>query len=321
MAMLTISDLLIWTMIAGLGLAGIVFILIWIKDKTKKVSYLRLFVQILSNFAIFYMIIYEKRLGLVLAVVLLITFVVGRFFCGWICPFGFYMDLVSLLRNFFKTRYHNLPERLNRFLHRLRYVILAVFFILPFVMGPLYPQSWILAVFLRGPFDPLRILLGPLVPIIVPWGGPLTFNGLNFNYPYMDQIVYYSSGDFVLINVFVFIGLTVVSSFFVRRFWCRFCPTGASLAIINRFKGFERVPALYIDKDEEKCTKCGICKRVCPVQVTDVYEQKGGKITTSMCMLCFRCVEMCPYENCLRIKFAGKTAFKSRNWLEPSESE
>ena len=321
MVMLTLGEVLTWTVLAGLGLAGILFILIWMKDQTKKVSYLRLFVQIIFEFAIFYIIIYEKRLGLVLAVVLLSTLVLGRFFCGWICPFGFYLDLVNLLRNFFKTRHYDLPERLNRFLHRLRYVIIAVFFIIPFVSGPLYPQSWILAVFLRGPFDPLRILLGPLVPLIVPWAGPLTFNGLNLNYPYMDQIVYYSSGDFVLINVFVFIGLTVVSSFFIRRFWCRFCPTGASLAILNRFKVFKYVPALYIDKDEEKCTKCGICKRVCPVQVTDVYEQKGGKITTSMCMLCFRCVEMCPYENCLKVKFAGKTAFKSRNWLEPSESE
>jgi polyferredoxin len=113
----------------------------------------------------------------------------------------------------------------------------------------------------------------------------------------------------------------VAGSFFLRRFWCRFCPTGASLAIVNKFKAFKRVPALYIDKEEEKCTKCGICKRVCPLQVTEVYEQKGGKINTSMCMLCFRCVEMCPYEDCLKVKFAGKTAFKSRNWLKPPESE
>ena len=110
-------------------------------------------------------------------------------------------------------------------------------------------------------------------------------------------------------------------SFFVRRVWCRFCPTGSSIAVVNRFKGFKWAPLLHLDKDEEKCTKCGICKRVCPVQVTEVYEQKGGKINTSMCMLCTRCVEMCPYEDCLKVKFGGKTVFKSRNWLEPSTIE
>jgi hypothetical protein len=34
-----------------------------------------------------------------------------------------------------------------------------------------------------------------------------------------------------------------------------------------------------------------------------------------------RCVEMCPYEGCLKMKLAGKTVFKSRNWLEPSKIE
>jgi polyferredoxin len=306
------------TVLAGLALAGFLVIFIWLRNLTRKVSYLRIFVQMVSEFAIFYMITYEKRLGLVLVVVLIITPVLGRFFCGWICPFGFYMDLITLLRKSVKMRYWTLPERLNRNLHRLRYVIIAVILILPFFSSPLYTQSWILAIFLRGPFNPLRILLGPLVPLIVPWKGPITLNELNLNYPYMDQIVYYSSENFVLTNIFIFIALTVVSSFIVRRFWCRFCPTGASIAIVNRFRGFKWAPVLHINKDEEKCTKCGICKRVCPVQVTEVYEQKGGKITTSMCMLCTRCVEMCPYEDCLKVKFGRKIVFKSRNWLEPS---
>jgi polyferredoxin len=315
------SEVLKLTMLAGLSLAGILVILIWMRDLTRKASYLRIFVQVVFEFAIFYIIMYEKRLGLVLIVVLLMTPVLGRFFCGWICPFGFYMDLVTLLRKSLKTRYWNLPERLNRNLHRLRYAIIAVILILPFFSGSLYSQSLILAVFLRGSFNPLRILLGPLVPLIVPWNGPITLYGLNLNYPYMDQIIYYSSGDAVLNNIFVFIALTVVSSFIVRRFWCRFCPTGASIAIVNRFRGFKWAPFLHISKDEEKCTKCGICKRVCPLQVTEVYAQKGGKITTSMCMLCLRCVEMCPYEECLKVKMAGKTVFKSRNWLKPSESD
>jgi hypothetical protein len=32
-----------------------------------------------------------------------------------------------------------------------------------------------------------------------------------------------------------------------------------------------------------------------------------------------RCVEMCPYEGCLKVNFANKTLVKSRNWLEPSK--
>ena len=316
-----IGEILKLTVFAGLALAGILVILIWMKDLTRKVSYLRIFIQVVSVIAIFYLFTLPSWLIIFLGVIVLITIVTGRFFCGWICPFGLYMDLITQLRKTFKIRYRNLSGKLNRVLHKLRYAILVFFLILPFLLGPISPWQWPLALFLVGPFKPITVLLGPLEPLIIPWKGGLEFYGLNVSYPYVSDIIFYSSGIFIWINVFVFIALTVVSSFIVRRFWCRFCPTGASIAIVNRFRGFKWAPVLHINKIEEKCTKCGICKRVCPLQVTEVYEQKGGKITTSMCMLCFRCVEMCPYEDCLEVKMGRKTVFKSRNWLEPSKIE
>ena len=322
MALEIIGEILKLTVFAGLAIAGIIVILIWKKDLKTKVSFLRILIQIVSLVGIYYMFTYSIWLVVILGVIFLMTFVSGRFFCGWICPFGLYPDLITLLRKAFKVRYRSLPERLNRALHVLRYGLLVFFLILPFLLAPINPWQWSLSLFLAGPFKPLRVVIAPLTPLIVPWTEELTaINGLNLSYPYLDQIIAYSGENLVWIFIFVFVALTVAGSFFMRRFWCRFCPTGASLAIVNRFKGFKWVPLLHIDKDEEKCTKCGICKRVCPLQVTEVYEQKGGKINTSMCMLCFRCGEMCPYEDCLKVKFAGKTVFKSRNWLEPSESE
>jgi ferredoxin len=70
-----------------------------------------------------------------------------------------------------------------------------------------------------------------------------------------------------------------------------------------------------LDKTGEKCSKCGVCKRVCPTQVNKVYEGTSGDVANSQCLLCLRCVEMCPEEGCLKFKFAGKTVCKSRNWL------
>lgn len=317
-----VGEILKLTMFAGLGLAGILVILLWMKDLTRKVTYLRFFIQVVSVVAIYYIFTYQIWLLAALIVILAMTLVIGRFFCGWLCPFGFYMDVITLLRKAFKIRYRNLPEKLNKALHVLRYGLLIFFLILPFLLTPINPWQWPLSYYLQGPFKPIRVLIAPLTPLIVSWPEELTaINGVNLSYPYLDQIIAYSTADLVWIFMFIFVALTVASSFFMRRFWCRFCPTGASLAIGNKFKSFKRVPALHIYKEEEKCTKCGICKRVCPLQVTDVYEQRGGKINTSLCMLCFRCVEMCPYEDCLKVKFAGKTAFASRNWLAPPESE
>jgi polyferredoxin len=321
MAFEIVGEILKLTVLAGVTLAGILVILIWKKNLTRKVTFLRFFVQIMAVVAIFYLFTVVSWLVAFLVVLLLMTFITGRFFCGWICPFGLYMDVVTEIRKVTKARYRNLSERLNRSLHKLRYVILVVFLVLPFVLYSIPSWQYTLILFLSGPFKPITVLLGPLEPLIIPWKGILEFLGLNISYPYVSDITFYFNGDFIWIYVFAFVGLTVLGSFFVRRFWCRFCPTGSSLAIVNRFRGLKWVPILHIDKDEEKCTKCGICKRVCPLQVTEVYEQKGGKITTSMCMLCLRCVEMCPYEDCLKVKMGGKTVFRARNWLEPSKTE
>jgi len=330
MIMQLIGEILKLTVLAGLASAGILVIVMWKKGLATKVTYLRFLIQVVAMVAVFYLFTYPVWQLIVLIVILVMPIVLGRFFCGWLCPFGLYMDAITLIRKAFKVRYRNLPEKLNKFLHNFRYMLLLFFLIIPFILSLIEPppsleSATLMALLFAGPFRPLGVLLGPVIPLIVPWVGPLEIGGVYFSYPYVQEVIFYSNGFFsevfVTITALIFVALTVTGSFFVRRVWCRFCPTGSSIAILNRLKGFKWAPVLHLDKDEEKCTKCGICKRVCPVQVTEVYEQKGGKIMTSMCMLCTRCVEMCPYEDCLKVKLGGKTIFKSRNWLEPAEVE
>jgi len=324
MIMELVAESLKLTMLAGLAIAAILGIIIWKKNQTTKVTYMKVVIQVASLAAIFYLFTYPVRPLLIVAVILIMPIVLGRFFCGWICPFGLYMDVLTLIRKTFKIRYRVIPDKLNKFLHNFRYALLLFFLILPFILSLIEPPSTLnrltlMALLFAGPFEHLGILLGPMVPLIVPWNGPLEIGGLYFSFPYVQDVIKYSSENFATISALIFLALTGVGSFFVRRVWCRFCPTGASIAVVNRFKGFKWAPVLHLNKNETKCTKCGICKRVCPVQVTEVYEQKEGKIMTSMCMLCFRCVEMCPYEDCLKVNLGRKTVFKSRNWLEPSE--
>jgi polyferredoxin len=326
MVMELVAELLKLTALGAVALAGILVILIWKKSRTTKVTYLKFFVQAVSFVAIFVLFTYSVRPLLIVAVILIMPLVLGRFFCGWICPFGLYMDLLTLLRKVFKIRYINLSDRLNKLLHNLRYALVLLFLGLAPVLYIIDPPSTsetfkLMALGLAGVFEQMYLLLGPLVPLIVPWEGPLEIGGLYFSFPYVREVMLYSGENFATVAALIFLALVVVGSFFIRRGWCRFCPTGVSIAVVNRLKGFEWAPVLHLDKNEEKCTKCGICKRVCPVQVTEVYEQKGGKIMTSMCMLCLRCVEMCPYEDCLKVNLGGKTVFKSRNWLEPSDVE
>lgn len=321
MAIELLAELLRWIIVGSLIGLGLLVIQIWVHDKTRRISLLRIFIQLVSLVAIYYLFTMVLWFLGILLVILLSTIFLGRFFCGWICPFGFYMDIVTIFRKTIKIRYFALPDKLNRLLNKLRYLIFGIILSIPFFSGPIFSQSWQLALFFVGSFKPLSILLGPLEPLIVPGTGALVVNGINLTYPYVRDVIFYSNGFFIQFNSILFVILTLMGSFIIRRVWCRFCPLGLSFAILNKLKGFKWIPLLHITKMEEKCTKCGICKRVCPPQVTEVYDYKSGNVSTSMCVHCFRCVEMCPYEDCLKVNFVGKTILNSRNWLEPSEDQ
>ena len=322
-----IGDALRLIALGGLGVAGVLAILIWKKNLATRATYVRLVIQAVAFAAIFYVFSYSTIIPMLYELLFIfgITIFLGRFYCGWLCPLGLVMDLEIIIRKALKIRHRLLPDKFNIALHKSRYAILLFFLLFPIVLYVLDPQeimvSPLMAQLLAGYYRPYSIVLDPMIPFIVPWTGQLIVGPVNLSFPYAQEITTYvgtSLGSFLAL---AFVGVTLVGGFFIRRVWCRFCPTGASLAVVNRFKGCKWAPLLHLEKDEEKCTKCGVCKRVCSVQVNEVYEQKGGKIQTSQCMLCTRCVEMCPYEDTLKVKLGNKTLFKSRNWLEQPNTE
>jgi len=324
-----IGDILRLTVLGGLAVAGIVAVLLYKKNLATRASTVRLVVQAVAFAAIFYVFSYSAIIPMLYELIFIfgLTIFLGRFFCGWLCPFGLLMDIETLVRRALKIRHRIIPDKLNIALHKGRYVILLAFLLLPAVMWLLTPDpvmvSPMMAQLLAGHYRPYSVLLDPMIPFIVPWINIATLNigGVSFSYPYALNIMTFVGQDIGLYFALAFVAVTLAGGFLFRRVWCRFCPTGASFGALNQFKGFKAIPLLHIEKDEEKCTKCGVCKRVCSVQVNEVYDQKGGKIGTSQCMVCARCVEMCPYEGTLKLKLGNKTVFQSRNWLEPSKSE
>jgi len=122
----------------------------------------------------------------------------------------------------------------------------------------------------------------------------------------LDMAGYYVSS----LNIPILIIVTILAIAY-RRFWCRICPLGALTALFSSFTPFKQIALTKLQKNEATCTKCGVCKRVCPTQATDVYEKKGGDVTESNCILCARCVEMCPEKGTLKTQWRGKP------WLNP----
>jgi len=312
-----IGDALRLSALAGFGIAGVLTVLIWKQNLRSRVSYIRLIVQGVAFAAIFYL--FSKNFPLVYCLLLFpLTLFLGRVYCGWLCPFGFIMDVVAQLKRIFSKSYRIIPNRLNRGLHKLRFVLLLVFLLLPVLFWFLDPlESFDFAVImlrtLSGPFRPYTFLIDPMMPLVVPWASPFAFYSIYLNYPYAQNIVTYVSGEVGQTLAVIFVGLTLTGSLFFRRVWCRFCPTGSSLAAVNRFNGFKWAPLFYVEKNEEKCRDCEVCQIACPMQVTELHEQKNGKIRSSMCILCTRCVESCPHPDAIKLKLSKKTLFKSRN--------
>jgi polyferredoxin len=404
MALEIVGDILRGIILTGLVLAGILTILIWIRNKTERVSTLRLFIQIAAVPVIFLGLIIGpfgpqfqpmgntprnaalvgtdlfgfqlpdglsvpilacyypagrtvtcpvwqiqtyifpfwtegkgwwgvyyttagiERLAIVFGLVIVMAFVLGRFFCGWICPFGLYMDLMIRLRKIFKKPHKNFSERVNTGLRQLRYVIIAVFLVLSVILGSqaIFGTQLISGTepggYVNNYFSAPFCQVCPMRPLCVLVASAFGFMNATYVFSQTTGILYEAGYYVTSLNVIILILITIGALAF-RRFWCRVCPLGGLTALFSTFTPFKRIALTRLHKVEEKCTKCGICKRVCPTQVTEVYEEKGGDVTVSGCMLCFRCVEMCPYEDTLKVKFAGKTVFKSRDWLVPSKSD
>jgi ferredoxin-type protein NapH len=297
----------------------------WTKDKTRQITIIRTITQLLFLLLIFYISIVAVYKGLLLVIVLGATVFLGRLFCGWACPLGLYLDVLTMIRRAIGIRHWSLPSTLNEALNKARYVIALA--ILLIVLGGFFAASVDLVnfVFLRPPFTPFSFLLEPLQPVVLPWHPPFGalagVGGVYLTFPYVGEfLLYLHNTGLAFPLAYLFVVVVLAASFKVRRFWCRFCPTGISAGALNRSRAFSWIPLLRLNKKGQKCTKCGICQRVCPVQVTEVYEVKDGDIHTTMCTLCLRCVEMCPEKECLSLKAADQTVCSSRNWLDSSHS-
>jgi NAD-dependent dihydropyrimidine dehydrogenase PreA subunit len=105
------------------------------------------------------------------------------------------------------------------------------------------------------------------------------------------------------------LGFAALGIFFlgaaVRRLYCRVCPVGGLSAPFNRYG------LVSLRKQAHRCTRCGACARVCPVDNLTVYEGNdlaaaGAPVDACECTLCLRCVENCPEGGCLELTMAGR---------------
>ena len=107
------------------------------------------------------------------------------------------------------------------------------------------------------------------------------------------------------LNVF-FAGVTVIGSFFKDRFFCLVCPMLPLIQLFSRFS------PLQFTKKARRCSGCGNCQRLCPMEIRDVHDAKEDKnVMTEDCILCTNCMQACPVDRALTLKFNKKELFVS----------
>lgn len=215
-------------------------------------------------------------------------FVLNKGWCGYVCPLGTIQDWITGLRQRLGVRYSRYTEGQFRRLSLVKYLLLALMFLIPLgIGGALLPHD------MGTPFCDIC----PGRMIIPMFTGD--FSQLTIDFSTKTTMVMTALGMLVT-------GLFLAGAFFKKRFFCFFCPMSALHYLLSK-------PALLkLKKDGDKCTRCGDCYRVCDMEIREIADEvREPRIMQDDCILCLKCVAHCPEPGALKATFAGITVFES----------
>ena len=203
----------------------------------------------------------EYRVSLyVVGLLVIFGTLLGRFVCGFLCPFGLVQDLLFKIP--FVKKIRRLPG--ERFLRYVRFFFFAVFvLILPaFVadftgLGEPWFCKWVC---------PVGTLEGG-IPLVLLNSAMRGAAGFIFKWKLAILIV------------------TIFSSILIYRPFCRYvCPLGAIYGIFNKISFYR------FKIDTEKCTKCGACQKICQLDIPVWQNPKSMD-----CIRCGECAASCAH--------------------------
>jgi polyferredoxin len=223
-------------------------------------------------------------------VVIVVTMLIGRVFCGWFCPLGALNDLVSSFKKKKVQKETQLDKRGLKFKY---YVLVAI------LIAALFGFHFV------GVMDPIALTVRSFTTAVMPAIDYLVHGIFDLFYRtdigwvtavsepvyefIRDHMISFEQAAFVQGGFIGILFITILLLNFVRRrFWCRFlCPLGALLGILSRFS------LLNHKTDEEACDNCKLCLTTCQggARPSAETEWRGSE-----CVMCMSCESICPQQ-------------------------
>ena len=198
----------------------------------------------------------------VLGVFFLFGSLLGRFVCGWLCPFGMVQDLLHKIPIFRKRK--RLP--FHSILKYGKYLVL----ILLVGVGSVFLFEGLAKV---PAFCKFRCPSGTLF-------GALPLLGTN-------KLLRNSAGGLFFWKLGILFLILLLSIKVFRPFCQYLCPLGAIYGWFNRFS------LVQIKWEKERCVSCMACQRACPAGLSTQEISHSPE-----CIRCGQCINACP-EKCL----------------------
>jgi polyferredoxin len=217
------------------------------------------------------------------------TLLLGRVWCGWLCPLGTVLDLVG---GPLGVRSDSRSKRW----HRVRFLILFA------LLGAALLANQSLLV-----LDPLTLLTRALggIPMLGRWSlaaGRTLAHG--FTLP-VAPILYLPA-----LLTLAFLAVVLALNRAGIRFWCQvLCPLGALLGLIARVGWLRRQVG-------EGCSECGLCTRECPMAAPD--PDRGFASDPAQCMACLTCQARCPQD---AVTFEGRWGWSGWEGYDPTRRQ